>query len=117
MAFEPDIIVTGPEPSEIALVAEVNISSRSIEDSEYQLKNYMAAIRSPVGLLVTPEHLRIYRDRYLLLAIQLSELGSLTLGTSSNLRRAAMPLPRHYGLSATSNPGWRRWLPNPALSN
>jgi len=65
MAFEPDIIVTGPEPSEIALVAEVKITSRSIDDSERQLKNYMAAVRSPVGLLVTPEHLRIYRDQYL----------------------------------------------------
>lgn len=65
MAFEPDIIVTGPDPSEIALVAEVKTSSRSIDDSERQLKNYMAAVRSPIGLLVTPEHLRIYRDQYL----------------------------------------------------
>lgn len=65
MAFEPDIIVTGPEPSEIALVAEVKTTSRSIDDSERQLKNYMAAVGSPVGLLVTPERLRIYRDQYL----------------------------------------------------
>jgi Uma2 family endonuclease len=65
MAFEPDIIVTGPEPSEIALIAEVKTSSRSIDDSERQLKSYMAAVGSPVGLLVTPEHLRIYRDQYL----------------------------------------------------
>jgi PD-(D/E)XK nuclease superfamily len=55
MAFEPDIIVTGPEPAEIALVAEVKTSSRSIDDSERQLKNYMAAVSAPVGLLIAPE--------------------------------------------------------------
>jgi hypothetical protein len=65
MAFEPDTIVTGPEPAEIALVAEVKTSSRSIDDSERQLKNYMAAVSAPVGLLITPENLRIYRDQYL----------------------------------------------------
>jgi hypothetical protein len=65
MEFEPDIVVTGPEPSEIALVVEVKTSSRTIIDSERGLKSYMAAVRSPVGLLVTPDRLRIYRDRYL----------------------------------------------------
>ena len=65
MVFEPDIIVTGPEPSEIALVVEVKTSSRVVDDSERRLKSYMAAVRSPVGLLVTPDRLRIYRDRYL----------------------------------------------------
>ena len=65
MAFEPDIIVTGPEPAEIALVAEVTTSLRSINDSEDRLKRYMAAVSSPIGLLITPEHLRIYRDQYL----------------------------------------------------
>ena len=65
MAFEPDIVVTGPEPSEIALVVEVKTSSRSIDESERQLKKYMAAVGSPVGLLVTPDLLWIYRDQYL----------------------------------------------------
>lgn len=65
MTFEPDIVVTGPEPSDIALVVEVKTSSRAIDDSERQLKSYMGAVRSPVGLLVTPTRLRIYHDRYL----------------------------------------------------
>lgn len=65
MAFQPDIIVSGPEPSEISMVVEVKTFSRSIDDAERQLKSYMAAVRAPVGLLVTPEQLRIYRDRYL----------------------------------------------------
>jgi len=44
MAFEPDIVVTGPEPSEIALVVEVKTSSRSIDESERQLKRYMGQL-------------------------------------------------------------------------
>ena len=34
MAFEPDIIVTGTESSEIALVAEVKTNLRDIETSK-----------------------------------------------------------------------------------
>jgi hypothetical protein len=65
MAFEPDIIVTGAESSEIALVAEVKTNLRDIESSKLQLKKYMAAMRCPVGLLVTPDRLWLFRDRYL----------------------------------------------------
>jgi hypothetical protein len=65
MAFEPDIIVTGAESSEIALVAEVKTNLRDIENSKLQLKKFMVAMRCPVGLLVTPERLWLFRDRYL----------------------------------------------------
>src|SRR5579871_4380360 len=65
MAFEPDIVVTGPEASEVALVVEVKTSSRAIDDSERRLKSYMADVGSPVGLLVTPERILVYRDQYL----------------------------------------------------
>lgn len=65
MAFEPDIIVTGTESSELTLVAEARISLRDIERSKLQLKKFMVAMRCPVGLLVTPERLWLFRDRYL----------------------------------------------------
>jgi hypothetical protein len=65
MAFEPDIIVTGPEGSEIALVVEVKMQLRDVQDSERQLKRYMLGMGSPVGLLITPERLWLYRDQYL----------------------------------------------------
>ena len=65
MPFEPDIIVTGPDASDVALVVEVKLSSQTLEDSERQLKAYMASLGSPVGLLVTPHRLRLYQDRYL----------------------------------------------------
>jgi hypothetical protein len=65
MAFEPDIIVTDPEGSEIALVVEVKTTLHDLENSERHLKKFMVGMRSPVGLLVTPERLRLYRDRYI----------------------------------------------------
>jgi hypothetical protein len=65
MAFEPDIIITGPENSDIAVVVEVKTSVRNLEDSERQLKRYMTGMRCPVGLIVTPQRLWLYRDRYL----------------------------------------------------
>jgi hypothetical protein len=65
MAFEPDIIVTGPDGSEIALVVEVKTNLRGLEISEQQLKRFMAGMLVPVGLLVTPDKLRLYRDEYL----------------------------------------------------
>jgi len=65
MAFEPDIVVTGPEGSEIALVVEVKMNFRRLEDSERQLKLFMTAMGAPVGALVTPDRLWLYRDEYL----------------------------------------------------
>lgn len=65
MSFEPDIIVTGPDSSDVALVVEVMLSSQALENSERQLKANMASLGSPVGLLVTPQWIRLYRDRYL----------------------------------------------------
>ncbi len=65
MAFEPDIIVTGPESADIALVVEVKANVRDLENSERQLKRFMVAMQCPVGLLVTPQRLWLYRDRYL----------------------------------------------------
>jgi hypothetical protein len=65
MAFEPDIIVSGPDGLEIALVVEVKMSVRDLEVSEQQLKRFMAGMGCPVGLLVTPEQVLLYRDEYL----------------------------------------------------
>jgi hypothetical protein len=57
--------VTGAESSEIALVAEAKTNIRDIESSKLQLKKFMAAMRCPLGLLVTPERLWLFRDQYL----------------------------------------------------
>jgi hypothetical protein len=65
MAFEPDILVTSADGFEVMLVAEAKLFERDLSKAESQLKAYMAGMGAPVGLLVTPRRLRIYRDRYL----------------------------------------------------
>lgn len=64
MPFEPDIIVTEPDGSDTALVVEVKAHVQDLESSERQLKRYMVGMRCPIGLLVTPGRLWLYRDRY-----------------------------------------------------
>jgi hypothetical protein len=64
MAFDPGIIVTDPDTSEIAMVVEVKTDVRSLDTSERQLKRFMSAMGCPVGLLVTPRLLRLYHDQY-----------------------------------------------------
>jgi hypothetical protein len=62
--FEPDIIVTDPDYLDIALVVEVKLHSRGLDGGEAQLKHYMFGMRCPVGMLITPRVLRIYRDTF-----------------------------------------------------
>jgi len=64
MAFDPGIIVTDPESSEIAMVVEVKTDPRDLDSSERQLKRFMSTMGCPVGLLVTPRLLRLYHDQY-----------------------------------------------------
>jgi hypothetical protein len=64
MAFEPDILVTSADGPEVLLVAETKWHDEDVSNAESQLKAYMAGMGSPIGLLVTPTRLRIYRDRY-----------------------------------------------------
>ena len=65
MTFEPDILVTNDDGSEIMLVAETKLHEKDVPNAENQLKAYMTAMGSPIGLLITPAFLRIYRDRYI----------------------------------------------------
>jgi len=62
MAFEPDIIVHGPEGT--TLVVEVKATEHAASGAAEQLKHYMADMSIPLGLLVTPRKLVLYRDRY-----------------------------------------------------
>jgi hypothetical protein len=65
MPFEPDIIVTGPDGSDIVLVVEAKTHLFALEETERKLKEFMAAVNSPIGMLVSPERLLLYRDQYL----------------------------------------------------
>lgn len=64
MSFRPDIIVTERDSSQVALVVEVQRGARDVESAENQLKHYMFGMRCPVGLVLTPETLRLYVDTY-----------------------------------------------------
>jgi hypothetical protein len=65
MGFEPDIIVTGPEVWNTRLVVDATLNLGDLQSTERQLKTYMSGLGCPLSLLVTPERLLIYRNRYL----------------------------------------------------
>ena len=65
MAFGPDIVVTERDGWEPALVVEAKMNLQDLEGTEQQLKMYMSATLCPVGLIVTPTQLRLYRNRFL----------------------------------------------------
>jgi hypothetical protein len=64
MAFSPDIIVTGDDTPRILLVAEAKRYSAIRKEDESQLKSYMLHMRCPIGLLVTPDAIEVFRDTY-----------------------------------------------------
>jgi hypothetical protein len=64
MAFEPDIIVTVPDTPFMELVIEAKTHLADLHEAETDLKQYMLGMRCPLGILVTPDHLWLYRDFY-----------------------------------------------------
>ncbi|HLL52775.1 MAG TPA: hypothetical protein VK447_04455 [Myxococcaceae bacterium] len=64
MGFRPDIVVTSADGSGVSLVAEVKLALPNRSKTELQLKQYMAGMRCPVGVLATPDRLWIYNDTY-----------------------------------------------------
>lgn len=65
MSFEPDILVTAPDSPRILLVVEAKYRLKDISEIESPLKRYMVKMGAPVGLLISPESIAIYRDRYI----------------------------------------------------
>ena len=64
MSFSPDIIVTGEDTPRILLAVEVKLSRPNGKDDETRLKTYMLQMRCPIGLLVTPDVVEVFRDTY-----------------------------------------------------
>lgn len=65
MAFQPDILVTSPDEPRVSLVIEAKVSLPNLERTEAQLKEYMVRMQCPLGMLVTPERMWLYRDSYI----------------------------------------------------
>ncbi len=63
MASAPDILVTAAD-SRILLVVEAKFNSKELADIELPLKRYMVQMGVPVGMLVTPKVMGIYRNKY-----------------------------------------------------
>ena len=66
MAFTPDVIVTTDySPATVALVAEAKSTMANLDEVALPLKRYMLRMSCPVGIIFTPQVLRIYKDRFL----------------------------------------------------
>ncbi len=66
MAFTPDVVVTTDySPSTIALVGEAKGAAANLDEAALQLKGYMLLMGCPVGIIITPQVLRIYKYRFL----------------------------------------------------
>ncbi len=62
MAFRPDIVINTPEGT--TLVVEVKVHLPNLRGIEDGLKRYMVGMQCPVGLVVTPERIWLYKDSY-----------------------------------------------------
>jgi len=62
MSFEPDILVTTPDG--VSVVIEVKATLANLDRTEEQLKRYMVGMQCPVGLLLTPDRMLLYKDSY-----------------------------------------------------
>src|SRR5882672_4931916 len=64
MPAQADIIVTSPDSTDVNLVVEAKLRFTDLPAAERQLKHYMLQVRCPLGILISPERLWIYRDRF-----------------------------------------------------
>jgi hypothetical protein len=64
MPFSPDIIVTGEDTPRILLAAEAKLFRPISPEDVSRLKTYMLQMRCPIGLLVTPDAIELFRDTY-----------------------------------------------------
>jgi len=64
MPARADIIVSSPDSTEVKLVVEAKLQVPNLRETEHQLKNYMLQLRCPLGLVVSPQRLWVYLDRF-----------------------------------------------------
>lgn len=64
MPADIDIIISSPDSTESLLIVEVKSSNRAPKTAEAQLKESMLQLSCPVGLIVTPEKMSVYLDRF-----------------------------------------------------
>lgn len=94
MASAPDILVTAHDSPHLLLVVEAKLATMDLAEFEAPLKRYMVQMGAPVGLLVTPTEIAIYRNRYIATSeISIERVGHLQAPESfpflSRFRRLA----------------------------
>src|SRR5579859_3584331 len=101
----PDIIVTSPDSPSVLIAVEAKMASTHIENAAQQMRHYMAKMSCPVGLVVLPKELYIYRNRYTGLDERaIDEIGHYQLGDTFQM---------FVHLSAKSSPNAKEhWFEN-----
>ena len=64
MPAQADIIVSSPDSTEVKLVVEAKLQVPDLKGTEHKFKNFMLQLRCPLGLLVTPQRVWVYLDRF-----------------------------------------------------
>lgn len=64
MASYPDILITASDSPRILVAVEARLDRQRLENAIQQLRHYMVQMSCPVGLLVLPDELYIYRNKY-----------------------------------------------------
>jgi len=64
MSFEPDIIVTDSDSPRWRIVVEAKLHLADRSRAEAALKRFMLGMGAPLGLILSPSHLAIYRDSF-----------------------------------------------------
>jgi hypothetical protein len=64
MPAQADIIVRSPDSTQVKLVVEAKLQVANPREAEHQLKNFMLQVRSELGLLISPQRLWVYVDRF-----------------------------------------------------
>jgi hypothetical protein len=64
MAFHPDIVVTGPDSSRVLIAVEARTNEREFRSLAEDIRTYLLRMSCPLGLLVFPDKLWLYRNTY-----------------------------------------------------
>ncbi|HTW31973.1 MAG TPA: hypothetical protein VMD76_09855 [Candidatus Sulfotelmatobacter sp.] len=59
-----DIIVRSFDSTEVKLVVETKLTVQNLKAAEEQLKSSMLHLSCPVGLIITPQKMWVYADRF-----------------------------------------------------
>jgi hypothetical protein len=63
VSFQPDIVVAEPDAG-LRLVVEVKLGTVDVPAAEGQLARFMLGMRCPLGMIVTLDDMRLYRDTF-----------------------------------------------------